>query len=276
MKQRTLISVLQTERQYQTKGGIYHKLQVDFAYNSNHIEGSQLSHDQTQYIFDTHTVGIEPARIDDIFETVNHFRCFDILLQTLNKPLTEDFIKLLHKTLKTGTLSSQLPEAVIGEYKKYPNFVGNLKTTPPKQVETEINELLARYHHTNTHTFDELLDFHAKYERIHPFYDGNGRTGRLILFRECLRNNIIPFIISDQYKVYYYNGLKQWQTGGEKGYLRDTCLLMQDNMKNILDYFEIPYDGDHITSPKTRIQQAESLLENMTTHQTDNETEYKS
>lgn len=276
MKQRTLISVLQTERQYQTKGGIYHKLQVDFAYNSNHIEGSQLSHDQTQYIFDTHTVGIEPARIDDIFETVNHFRCFDILLQTLNKPLTEDFIKLLHKTLKTGTLSSQLPEAVIGEYKKYPNFVGNLETTPPKQVKTEINELLAKYHRTNTHTFDELLDFHAKYERIHPFYDGNGRTGRLILFRECLRNNIIPFIISDQYKGYYYNGLKQWQTGGEKGYLRDTCLLMQDNMKNILDYFEIPYDGDHITSPKTRIQQAESLLENMTTHQTDNETEYKS
>lgn len=241
MTKRNLIHTLVDEKTHNLTGGIYHKIQVDFAYNSNHIEGSQLSHDQTRYIFETKTVGIEPAKIDDIFETVNHFRCFDIILDHYKDPLSEKLIKTLHKQLKTGTFSSQSKEAVIGSYKKVPNFVGDMQTTSPKKVSSEIKQLLSEYNEKETHTLDSILDFHAQYEKIHPFYDGNGRTGRLILFKECLRNDIVPFIITDQYKGYYYRGLKEWQTGGEKGYLRDTCLLMQDNMKQIMDYFEIEY-----------------------------------
>lgn len=241
MTDRTLLCVLQAEEQQKRKGGIYSKLQVDFAYNSNHMEGSQLSHEQTQYIYDTKTVGMEPTRIDDIFETVNHFRCFDRIIQSIDQPLTEGFIKSLHRTLKTGTFSSELPEAVIGEYKKYPNYVNDMKTASPKQVAPQIRRLLDAYGNIPIPCFDDILDFHAQYEKIHPFYDGNGRTGRLIMFRECLKHDIVPFIITDQYKGYYYRGLKEWQTGGEKGYLRDTCLLMQDNMKKLLDYFEIAY-----------------------------------
>ena len=244
MADRNLIYTLLDEKTHNLNGGIYHKLQVDFAYNSNHIEGSQLSHDQTQYIFETKTVGMEPARVDDIFEAVNHFRCFDMILAQYKEPLSENLIKALHKQLKTGTFSSQSKEAVIGDYKKVPDFVGNMKTAAPAEVQSEIKLLLSVYNSKRTHTLDDILDFHAGYEKIHPFYDGNGRTGRLIMFKECLCNNIVPFIITDQYKAYYYRGLKEWQTGGERGFLRDTCLLMQDNMKKVMDYFEIRYYGD--------------------------------
>lgn len=241
MSDRTLRYVLLREQKHKVKNGIYHKLQVDFAYNSNHMEGSQLSHEQTQYIYDTKTVGIEPVRVDDVFETVNHFRCFDKILQGFDAPLTINLIKSLHAILKNGTLSSELPEAVVGDYKKYPNYVGDMKTTAPAQVESEIDELLYHYNKISAPKIDDILDFHAMFEKIHPFFDGNGRVGRLIMFRECLKNDIVPFIITDQYKGYYYRGLKEWQSGGERGYLRDTCLLMQDQMKLLLDYFEIDY-----------------------------------
>ena len=248
MAERTLVPVLLDEQEHGIKGGIYGRLQVDFAYNSNHIEGSQLSHEQTRYIYETKSVGMEPAKIDDIFETVNHFRCFDIILKHMNEPLTEDFIKALHTTLKANTFSSRSSEAVIGEYKKFPNTVNDMETASPEQVSAEMKNLLKEYNGKASHSFDEILDFHAAYEKIHPFYDGNGRTGRLIMFKECLRNDIVPFIITDQYKGYYYRGLKEWQTGGERGYLRDTCLLMQDNMKSILDYYKIEYSKESPTS----------------------------
>lgn len=246
MAGRTLVSVLKSEQEHGIKGGIYGRLQVDFAYNSNHMEGSTLSHEQTQYIYDTRTVGIEPTKVDDIFEAVNHFRCFDSILEHMEDPLTGEYIKHLHKTLKEGLFDSHLSEAVIGDYKKFPNTVGMMETTSPEQVPTEMKRLLEEYNCKPDHTLDDILDFHASYEKIHPFYDGNGRTGRLIMFKECLHNNIVPFIITDQYKGYYYRGLKEWQTGGERGYLRDTCLSMQDNMKGMLDYYRIEYSGEHL------------------------------
>lgn len=239
MEQRTLINVLKDEKSRRISGGIYNKLQVDFAFNSNHIEGSKLSHDQTRYIFETKTVGAEPARVDDIIETVNHFRAFDHIIDTFDSPLTEDYIKKLHSILKTGTLSADSPEAVVGDYKKYPNYVGDMKTSRPSDVAANVKKLFEEYEKLEKVTFDDVLDLHARFEKIHPFYDGNGRVGRLVMFKECLKNGIVPFIISDEYKGYYYNGLKNWQQGGEKGFLRDTCLLMQDNMKSVLDYFEI-------------------------------------
>lgn len=236
---RTMLQVLRAEQEQKQKGGIYHKLQVDFAYNSNHIEGSRLSHEQTQYIYDTKTVGLEPAKVDDIIETVNHFRCFDYIIKTVDELLTQEYIKKLHKILKTGTMASERQEAVVGNYKKYPNVVSDMETTHPDNVEQEIEKLIVGYETKNSRSFEDIIDFHACFEKIHPFYDGNGRTGRLIMFKECLRCDIVPFIITDEYKMYYYRGLKQWQTGGEKGYLRDTCLLMQDQMTDIIKYFEI-------------------------------------
>ena len=248
MAKRKLIPTLQSEQKFRIKNSIYHKLQVDFAYNSNHIEGSRLSHEQTASIFDTKTISGDTAAIDDILETKNHFRCFDMMLDHYTEPLTEEFIKSLHNQLKSDTFSSEAPDAVIGDYKKYPNFISNglsdMKTTHPKQVQSEMRKLLKDYNSKKQHSFDEILDFHVRFEKIHPFYDGNGRTGRLIMFKECLNNNIVPFIITDNYKNYYYNGLKEWQDGGEKGYLRDTCGLMQDHMKQIMDYFEIDYSED--------------------------------
>lgn len=232
-----LIQRLRDEKAYGIKGGIYNKLQVDFAYNSNHIEGSKLSHDQTRYIFDTHTIGTEPTRVDDVIETVNHFRCFDYILDTYDIPLVEDYIKEMHKILKTGTFDSAKSYAVVGDYKKYANEVGSMQTSAPKDVAKDLCDLLNKYQ--GHMSFDDVLDFHTRYERIHPFYDGNGRTGRLIMFKQCLENDMIPFIIEDKYKGEYNRGLYEWQNGREKGYLRDTCLLMQDHMHQILDYFEI-------------------------------------
>lgn len=242
-EKRELLETLLFEKSNKIKGGIYNKLQVDFAYNSNHIEGSRLSHDQTRYIYETNTVGIEPARINDIFEAVNHFRCFDHVLDSVNEVLKPEYIKNLHYILKNGVIEDN-KAVVIGDYKKYPNYVGDMKTTVPSKVAGEIEKLLSEYEKISKITFYEILDFHARFEKIHPFYDGNGRVGRLIMFKECLRRNITPFFVDDLYKAYYYRGLKEWQSGGEKGYLTDTCLLFQDNMKAILDYFNISYENN--------------------------------
>ncbi len=237
-----LLDRLIDEKEHGISGGIYNKLQVDFAYNSNHMEGSRLTHEQTRYIFETHTVGTEPARVDDIIETINHFRCFDYILETMHCPVDEKYVKKLHEILKTGTFSSMSKEAVVGDYKRLPNEVGGLSTASPSEVHAEMERLLADYRNLQDRkgaSFDDILDFHARYEKIHPFYDGNGRTGRLLMFKECINNHIIPFIIDDQYKGEYNRGLYQWQTGQEKGFLRETCLFMQDHMIDIMKYFAI-------------------------------------
>ncbi|MCR4813365.1 MAG: Fic family protein, partial [Lachnospiraceae bacterium] len=232
---------MKDEKKYQIHGGIYHALQVDFAYNSNHIEGSKLTHDQTKYIFDTKTVGIVPAKVDDIIETVNHFRLFDYVIETMDEELTEDYIKHLHYILKNATFSSESMEAVIGDYKKYPNEVSNIETALPSDVGTKMKKLLHSYNEKNIVSFEDIVGFHADFEKIHPFYDGNGRVGRILILKECLKNDIIPFYIDDKYKFEYYRGLKEWQNDGDKTYLRETCLFMQDHMKKIFDYFQIDY-----------------------------------
>lgn len=238
---RTLLDVLKAEKRAKLSGGIYHKVQIELTYNSNHIEGSRLTHDQTRYIFETNTIGVDKdiMRVDDIVETANHFKCIDMVIETAHRPLTENFIKELHRTLKNGTSDSRYEWFTVGDYKKLPNEVGDMSTTAPELVAEEIRELLRAYNEVKEKTFNEILDFHYRFERIHPFQDGNGRIGRLIIFKECLRNNIVPFIIDEELKLYYYRGLKEWNT--EQGYLRDTCLTGQDKFKLWLDYFKINY-----------------------------------
>ena len=241
--QKTLLDILLAEKQAKLSGGLYHKIQIELTYNSNHIEGSRLTHDQTRYIFETNTVGLdgsEVIRMDDLLETANHFRCIDLVLDNATKPLTESLIKELHRILKNGTSDSRLDWFAVGDYKKLPNEVGELPTAKPETVATEIRALLLEYNENKVKTFDEILDFHYKFERIHPFQDGNGRVGRLILFKECLRNNITPFIIDERLKMFYYRGLREWTN--ERGFLRDTCLTAQDAFKLWLNYFEIPYN----------------------------------
>lgn len=237
----TLLEILQAEKNGRVSGGIYHKVQIELTYNSNHIEGSRLSHDQTRYIFETNTIGIENAavNVDDIVETSNHFRCIDYVLETAKKPLSETLIKELHRILKSGTSDSRQSWFAVGDYKKLPNEVGGKETVSPEKVSDEMKTLINGYNTTKTKTFDDILDFHYRFESIHPFQDGNGRVGRLILFKECLRNNIVPFIIDDELKLFYYRGLKEWKN--ERGYLRDTCLTAQDKFKLWLDYFKIKY-----------------------------------
>jgi len=245
-----LIDRLLDEKTYKIKGGIYNLLQVDFAYNSNHIEGSSLTHEQTRYIYETETVGIVPAKVDDIIETVNHFRMFDYILDTYKEELSEEYIKKLHCILKTSTFSSQSKEAVVGDYKKYANYVSDIETASPAEVSFQLGTLLKEYSY-NKIELDDILDFHAKFEKIHPFYDGNGRIGRILMFKECLKNDIIPFYIDDKYKFEYYRGLNEWQKGNDKGYLRDTCLFMQDHMKKLMNYFQIEADSHINTTSKT-------------------------
>ncbi len=236
-----LLMTLRSEMASSVKGGIYHRTQIDLAYNSNHIEGSRLTHEQTRYIFETNTIGVtdEAVNVDDIIETTNHFRCFDFIVSHAHEPLTEAMIKQIHAMLKDGTSDASKPWFAIGDYKRLPNEVGGIDTTAPKQVGKAIRALLRAYG-TNKHVaFEDILDFHYQFESIHPFQDGNGRVGRLIMFKECLHHNIVPFIITDELKMFYYRGLHEWCH--IPGYLTDTCLTAQDNYKHLLDYFEIKY-----------------------------------
>lgn len=234
-----LIQRLKEEKAVNLRGGIYHRLQVSMAYNSNHIEGSYLTEEQTRHIFETSTIGISEnaVKIDDIVETVNHFQCVRYLLDTLDLQLSEKIIKAFHRILKTGTADAQLSWFAVGNYKRLPNEVGMQATTSPEDVHEEMMRLLSRYNNVPVKTLDDLLDFHVRFEQIHPFQDGNGRVGRLILLRECLRQGIIPFVIFDDMKLYYYRGIREW--GKEKGFLRDTCLSAQDSFKQWMDYFRI-------------------------------------
>lgn len=237
----TLLDILQDEKKNKYSGGIYHKTQIDLTYNSNHMEGSRLTHDQTRYIFETNTIGIEKEtlNVDDVIETVNHFRCIDMIIDHAKAALTEKFIKELHLILKSGTSDSRKDWFAVGDYKKLPNEVGGVETALPEEVADRIKGLLTEYNRNEEKAFEDILDFHVKFERIHPFQDGNGRVGRLIMFKECLKYNIVPFIIEDDLKMFYYRGLKEWNH--EKGYLRDTCLTAQDRYKAYLDYFRIIY-----------------------------------
>ncbi len=243
---KTLLDILQDEKASQYSGGIYHKTQIDLTYNSNHMEGSRLTHEQTRYIFETNTVGgeNETLNVDDIVETVNHFRCVDIVIAHAKEKLTEGLIKELHRVLKTGTKDARSDWFAVGEYKKVPNEVGGMETALPEEAAGKMAALLADYHSKEKKTLEDLLEFHVRFERIHPFQDGNGRIGRLILFKECLKYHMVPFIIEDQWKMFYYRGLKEWEN--EKGYLRDTCLAAQDKYKAYLEYFRIPYEDKHI------------------------------
>jgi len=237
----TLLDILQEQKKSKFSGGIYHKTQIDLTYNSNHIEGSRLTHDQTRFIFETNTIGMEneTLNVDDVIETANHFRCIDMIIDNAKTILTEKFIKELHLALKNGTSDSRKEWFAVGEYKKLPNEVGGMDTTLPENVSDKMKELLKKYNSKEEKTFEDILDFHVKFERIHPFQDGNGRVGRLIMFKECLKYNIVPFIIEDNLKMFYYRGLKEWNN--EKGYLTDTCLTAQDRYKAYLDYFRIKY-----------------------------------
>lgn len=236
-----LLSALREQQKMQLKGGIYHRTQIDLTYNSNHIEGSRLTHDQTRYIFETQTIGFdgESVRIDDIIETVNHFRCIDLIIEQAERQLTESLIKELHMILKTGTSDSRKEWFAVGEYKRLPNEVGGNATSDPENVHRDIKALLKEYNSKKHKTFEDILEFHQRFEAIHPFQDGNGRVGRLIMFKECLANGFVPFIITDDLKLFYYRGLQEWNHVRE--YFLDTCLTAQDNYKSLLDYFKIKY-----------------------------------
>ncbi len=240
-KPTTLLDILRDEKANKYSGGIYHKTQIDLTYNSNHMEGSRLTHDQTRYIFETNTIGIEKEvlNVDDVIETANHFRCIDMIIDRAKLSLTEKIIKELHLILKNGTSDSRKDWFAVGNYKKLPNEVGGMETALPEEVANKMKKLLSEYNNKEEKNFEDILDFHVKFERIHPFQDGNGRVGRLIMFKECLKYNIVPFIIEDNLKMFYYRGLKEWDN--EKGYLTDTCLTAQDKYKAYLDYFRILY-----------------------------------
>jgi len=232
-----LLKVLREQKSSRLKGSIYHRTQIDLTYNSNHIEGSRLTHDQTRYIFETNTIGItdQAINVDDIVETVNHFRCIDYIIDHAEEKLTENLIRQLHLILKSGTSDSKKDWFMVGDYKRLPNEVGGMDTCPPEEVHKQIKALLSEYNAIRQRTLEDILDFHVSFERIHPFQDGNGRVGRLIMFKECLANNIVPFIITDELKMFYYRGLHQW--GHINGYLTDTILTAQDQYKALLSHF---------------------------------------
>ena len=239
---KTLLDIIKSEKESKLKGGIYHKVQIELTYNSNHIEGSRLTHDQTRYIYETNTIGLtdEVINVDDIVETANHFRCIDLIIDKANLNITENLIKQLHFVLKNGTTDSRKNWFVVGDYKKIPNEVGGIVTTSPEKVGDEVKSLIEWYNNIKNKTLNDIIEFHYRFEYIHPFQDGNGRVGRLLMFKECLKYNIVPFIIDEQLKMFYYRGLKEWEQ--EKGYLIDTCLAAQDQFKAYLDYFRIEYD----------------------------------
>ena len=234
-----LLTKLREQKEMKLKGNIYHRTQIDLTYNSNHIEGSKLTHEQTRFIFETNTIGItdESINVDDIVETVNHFRCIDYIIDHAEEKLSESLIKQLHLILKTGTSDSKKDWFNVGDYKRLPNEVGGQDTCPPNEVHKRIKSLLSEYNAIKQKSLEDILDFHVRFEQIHPFQDGNGRVGRLIMFKECLANNIVPFIITDDLKLFYYRGLREW--GHINGYLTDTCLTAQDQYKAILAHFNI-------------------------------------
>ena len=238
-KPKSLLDILKEQKESKLPGGIYHKIQIDLTYNSNHIEGSRLTHDQTRYIFETNTIGITDTsvNVDDIVETANHFKCIDSIIDNAKYALSEKYIKELHFLLKSGTSDSRKDWFAAGEYKKLPNEVGGIDTTLPEDVHTEVKALLVWYNSLENVTFEDIVEFHVRFERIHPFQDGNGRVGRLIMFKECLKHNVVPFIIDEEHKLFYYRGLKEWQS--ERGYLMDTCLSAQDQFRAVLKYFRI-------------------------------------
>ena len=240
-KELPLLSVLREQKRLRLTGSIYHRTQIDLTYNSNHMEGSRLTHDQTRYIFETNTIGIttESVNVDDVIETSNHFRCIDLIIDRAEENLSEAFIKELHQVLKSGTSDSRRDWFAVGEYKRLPNEVGGNETTPPEEVHREMQALLKEYNAKRDKTFEDILDLHHRFECIHPFQDGNGRVGRLLMFKECLANGHVPFIITDDLKMFYYRGLQHWPH--IKGYLMDTCLTAQDHYKDLLNYFRIQY-----------------------------------
>jgi len=234
-----ILEILKEQKQMGLKGNLYHITQINFAYNTNHIEGSTLTEEQTRYIYETNTLLTENSEtvtnIDDIIETTNHFKLVDYMLEIADKELSEDIIKQFHKILKTGTSDEKKQWFKVGEYKLLPNEVNGKNTTPPEHVAQNMQELLNWYNALEQVTFEDIIKLHSDFEKIHPFQDGNGRVGRIIAFKECLKNNIIPFIILDKDKLFYYRGLSEYQNGGEKGYLIDTCLNAQDQYKEIID-----------------------------------------
>lgn len=233
-----LLQTLRDEKNIRMPGGLYHELQVRMTYNSNHIEGSRLSEKQTRLIFETNTIDIgESIPVDDIIETVNHFRAIDLCIDMAEEPLTEDIIKELHRILKQSTKDSTLAWFAVGDYKKRPNVVGGSETAKPKEVAPRMKALLSEYEAKTAVTINDIIRFHYAFERIHPFQDGNGRVGRLIALKECLRYGLIPFIIEDNKKMYYYRGLSEWER--EKGYLTDTCLDGQDTFRKLMSMFDI-------------------------------------
>lgn len=237
-----LLNHLKEQKEMKLKGGIYHRTQIDLTYNSNRIEGSKLTEEQTRFIFETNTIGVanEVVNVDDVIETANHFHCIDLIIDKAKSRLSESFIKNLHFLLKSGTSDSRKDWFNVGEYKKLPNEVGGNETCPPKEVPIRMKELLSHYNSIEKKTFEDIIDFHYQFEIIHPFQDGNGRVGRLIMFKECLANNIVPFIIDEDLKLFYYRGLQEWTH--VKEYLLDTCLTAQDSYKLILRYFEIGWE----------------------------------
>ena len=243
VKERTspLLNALKEQKAVRLKGGIYHRTQIDLTFNSNHIEGSQLTHEQTRYIFETNTIGVTDnvVNVDDIVETVNHFKCIDCIIDHAKERLTEAMIKQLHLLLKTGTSDSRKEWFAVGDYKRLPNEVGGMETCLPENVHREMKALLKDYQTKKHPSFEDILDFHVRFEAIHPFQDGNGRVGRLLMFKECLNHEHVPFIITDELKMFYYRGLREW--GHVNGYLTDTCLTAQDSYKRLLDYFKIKH-----------------------------------
>ncbi len=236
-----LLTRLIEEKESKLKGGIYHRTQIDLTYNSNHIEGGRLTKEQTRYIFETNTLGIttENTRIDDIMETINHFRCIDYIIDNASEKITEAHIKQLHGMLKANTSDSQKDWFAVGDYKRLANEVGGEETTKPEDVHKRMKALVSQYNALKIVEFDDILDFHVQFEHIHPFQDGNGRIGRLLMFWQCLQTCTVPFIITEELRLYYYRGIQNW--GKINGYLRDTCLTAQDNYKAFLDYFKIKY-----------------------------------
>lgn len=234
-----LLNRLRQEKESGLKGGIYHRTQIDLTYNSNHIEGSRLTKEQTRYIFETNTLGVtaENTRIDDILETVNHFRCIDYIIVHATEKITEPHVKQLHSILKNNTSDSQKSWFAVGDYKRLANEVGGEETVQPHDVHKRMKTLLAEYNANKHVTFDDILDFHVQFERIHPFQDGNGRVGRLLIFWQCLQSGIVPFIITEELRMFYYRGLQNW--GRINGYLHDTCLTAQDEYKRVMEYFKI-------------------------------------